>query len=68
MKRQRVIKFVATVDVTKEDWGFRVDYKPLGLIATDKTESGALDKMDKEISRQLDFGLTHGNLKIAKSA
>ncbi len=65
MKRQRVVKFVATVDVTREDWGYRVDYAPLKLIATAKTEAEAMDKMEKLISQGVDASLVHGNLKVA---
>jgi hypothetical protein len=63
--RQRVVKFVATVEITREDWGYRVDQPQMGLIATDKTEAGALEKMDQLIVQQVEFGTAHGMLKSA---
>lgn len=63
MQRQRVIKFVATVESERQDWGFLVRHKGLNLVASGATETEALEKMDKEISRTIEAGLVHGTLK-----
>jgi len=66
--RQRIVKLVATVEVTREEWGFKVNHPTLGLVATADTEDEALDKMDRMVVRQLEFGLAHGTLKDVKPA
>lgn len=67
--RQRIVKLVTTVEVERHDWGFRVDHSTLGLVATAGTEDEALSKMDKMVTRQLEFDLARGTLKsVAKPA
>lgn len=56
--RQQIVKFVANVEVESFDWGFQVTHRNLGLVATDKTEDGALEKMNKMISHQIETDLT----------
>lgn len=68
MQRQRIIKFVANVEVTREDWGFKAVHPTLGTLATAETEAAALEKLDKMIAREVEFGLVHGNLKFVKPA
>jgi hypothetical protein len=63
--RQRIVKFVATVESEHHDWGWQVTHPALGL-ASGKTESEALEKMDKLIGRQVEFDLVHGKRKAAK--
>jgi len=67
MKRQRVVKFVATLEVTREDWGVKVIHPSLGLVATGKTEDEALTKMDRELSQEVESGLIRGKLNFAKN-
>jgi hypothetical protein len=67
MQRQRIVKLVATVESEKHDWGFQVNHKSLGLVASGKTEQEALDKIDLMISRQLEFDLVHGLKRPAKA-
>ena len=67
MQRQRIVKLVATVEIDRHDWGYQVNHKTLGLVASGKTEQEALDKMDKEISRRLETDLVHGFKKPAKA-
>jgi hypothetical protein len=67
--RQRIVRVVATVEVEKQGWGYQVWHPVLNLTATADTEDEALDKMDKAVVQQLEFGLAHGTLKsIAKPA
>jgi len=67
--RQRIVKLTTTVEITREDWGFKVVHPTLGLVATADTEDEALFKMDKMVVRQLEFDLIHGTLKsVSKSA
>ena len=68
MQRQRVVKFVAQVESERKDWGFLVTHKGLNLVASGATETEALEKMDKEISKAVEAGLVHGSLKLAKPA
>jgi hypothetical protein len=69
MKRpvQRIVKLVATVEVERFDWGFQVTHPVLGLLTSGKTESEAFEKMDKEITRKLEFDLVHGKSVKAKA-
>jgi hypothetical protein len=66
--RQRIVKFTATVEIERHDWGWQATHAAFGLVATDKTETGALQKLDGLIAKTLEFGLAHGNLKLVKSA
>lgn len=52
--QKRVVKFVATVGVTREDWGVKVTHPGLNLVATGKTEIEAMDKMDRLIAQKLE--------------
>ncbi len=64
--RQRIVKLVVSVEITREDWGVKVVHPTLGLVASADTEDEALDKMDKMVVRQLDFDLAHAKAKPAK--
>jgi hypothetical protein len=67
--RQRIVRVVATVEIERMDWGYQCWHPTLGLTATADTEDEALDKMDKAVVQQLEFGLVHGTLKsVAKPA
>jgi hypothetical protein len=67
--RQRIVKLVTTVDVEMHGWGYQVNHPTLGLVASADTEDEALDKMDKMVVRQIEFGLAHGTLKdVARPA
>jgi predicted RNase H-like HicB family nuclease len=69
MERKRVVKFVATVEITREDWGVKVTHPALGLVASGKTEDEALDKMDKAITQKIETDLVHGTVRSkAKSS
>lgn len=62
MKKQRIVKFVTGIEVTKEDWGgFMAKHPTLQLVATADTEAEVLDKMDRMIVRSVEFAVTHGN-------
>lgn len=69
MKRpvQRIVKLVVTVESERFDWGWQLTHPILGLVASGKTEQEAFDKMDKEITRKLEFDLVHGKSAKAKA-
>ncbi len=64
--RQRIVKLVTSVEVSREDWGFKITHPTLGLVASADTEDEALTKMDQMVVRQVEFDLAHAKAKPAK--